>query len=237
MTLLALLVPGALLMLEHAGAYVARFAAPHHAPKFAASFAELVYYVFSVAWLWRALGGAPWLWPPHAGVGVVAWPPDLCVAYAVEASFYATGLVLLTTRPRRRDFAVMACHHGVTLALLALSYAYGYLRAGALVLLLHNVFDPLLQAAKCAHYARVPLAANVFFGASIGAFAAPRLVLFPLVMRALWQQGAALALLGLLGTLLPLHLYWLRLLLRVLVRALRHAGVDGDARSDSDRED
>lgn len=228
--MLALLVPVAVLSLEHAGLYLGRRIAPARAPAFAASFAELVYYAFSVAWLWRALRATAWLLPPHAGVGVVAYSADLATAYAAEGSFYATGLVLLGTRPLRRDLAVMACHHTVTLALLAFSYAQGYLRAGAVVLLLHNVFDPLLQAAKCAHYAGATLAANLFFGAAVGAFALPRFVLFPALLHALWQQVDTSApgtqlLLALLVALLPMHVYWLGQLLRVLVSAVTHGGV------------
>ena len=39
---------------------------------------------------------------------------------------------------RHKDYFLMYTHHLVTIALVALSYAYGYLRIGAVVMLLHD---------------------------------------------------------------------------------------------------
>ena len=58
-----------------------------------------------------------------------------------------------TPKVRRKDFAESLAHHVVTLALLYYSFYANFVRPGLIIMLLHDVSDIFLEAAKLARYA------------------------------------------------------------------------------------
>ncbi|KAJ1479651.1 hypothetical protein T484DRAFT_1813517 [Baffinella frigidus] len=51
---------------------------------------------------------------------------------------------------------------------------------GAVVMFLHNLFDPFLHLAKCCNYAKVPILPDVAFVACMITFAVSRLYYYPI---------------------------------------------------------
>ena len=51
------------------------------------------------------------------------------------------------------DIGIMLVHHATTLFLIALSYMYSFHRIGSVILLLHDIADPLMELAKLNLYA------------------------------------------------------------------------------------
>jgi hypothetical protein len=233
--------------------------------KFAHTFSELCYYVMSNICLFCLCWNASWYWP--SGWHEVMFdgrvqkvpelkpytaPADLKLFYMIETSYYVSSFVLLLMRPKKKDFIEMAFHHIVTASLLLLSYTTGYLRIGTVVMYLHNIFDPFMLFAKCAHYAKIPILPDVSFALCTVAFAVSRLYYYPIAIYHAWsgvcvanatcpgglwdKTPIEFALIGLLMALLPIHMFWFTMILKVLFKALASSGVQGDVRSDSDEE-
>ena len=256
-----------LLALEQCGAAVGQALGLREAKqKFAHAFAEMCYYTASLCCLSRMCRSAAWFWPAGwhevmfdgrvqkvTGLAPYTAPADLKFFYLVETSYYVASFALLLARPRKKDFAQMAFHHVVTAALLVLSYCIGYMRIGAVVMFLHNIFDPFMLFAKCAHYVGVRVLPDVSFVCCAVAFAVPRLCLYPIAIHNAWLGACVgtvscpggvwdktlveFTLILLLLALLPIHVFWLGMILRVLRTALSGTGVQGDVRSDSEDED
>ena len=234
--------------------------------RFASTFSELVYYTFSVFCLSTICWSSKWFWP--SGWSEVMYdgrvqnipdleaytvPADLKCFYLFETSYYFSSFILLLVRKKKKDFSQMAFHHIVTSLLLLLSYSTGYIRIGAVVMILHNVFDPFMLVAKCTHYMNVPLVPDIAFACCTITFAVSRLYYYPLSIYFAWigvctgnttcsggvwdKTLVEFSLIGLLAALLPVHLIWFKMILKVLQSAVLQAGVKGDVRSDSEDED
>lgn len=54
--------------------------------------------------------------------------------------------------PKQKDFLAMIIHHITTLFLMIFSYFTQFQRIGCIVLIIHDISDPLMEAAKCALY-------------------------------------------------------------------------------------
>ena len=234
--------------------------------KFAHTFSEMCYYMFSVIALSRLCWGASWFWPSGwhevmfdgrvqkaEGLKPYTAPADLKFFYMLETSYYISSFALLLVRPKKKDFAEMAFHHVVTASLQLLSYSTGYMRIGAVVMYVHDIFDPFMLFAKCSHYVKIPLLPDISFVCCTIAFAVPRLYFYPIAIYNAWRgvcvgnascpggvwdkTPVEFTLIGLLMALLPIHVFWFAMILKVLKHALISAGVQGDVRSDSEGED
>lgn len=231
--------------------------------KFAFALAQSVYYTFTSFCALGVCWRADWFWPRGwarimadgrvqqvLGATPYTAPAELKFLYCLQCAYYVVHLSLLQVLPRKKDHVQMALHHVVTLLLLVLSFRTGYLRVGTVVMFLHDVFDPFMLLAKCAHYCGRRSAANVLFACCVCAFAVPRLCLYPALIAQAWlgvcpgspscpggvwdKTGVEFLLLALLCALLPIHVFWMRLLVMVLLKACRAQALQGDARSDSD---
>lgn len=262
-------VAGVLFVLHHllqvAGLYAAQRCCERkrHEPKLAAAFAQCVYYSYTSTCALCVCWHADWFWPRGwasimadgrvqqvPGAAPYTAPAELVFLYALQSAYYVTQLGVLAVAARKKDHWQMLLHHVVTLLLMLLSFHAGYLRVGTVVMWLHDVFDPFMLLAKCAHYSGATAAANALFACCLAAFAVPRLCLFPALIVHAWlsvcpgsascpggvwdKTGVELVLLALLCVLVPIHVFWMRMLGVVLVRALQTAAVSGDVRSDSD---
>jgi len=134
------------------------------------------------------------------------------------------------------------------------SYMIGNVRIGIVVYLLHNAFDPFLHLAKCCHYLKIPIIPDVSFASCAVIFAVSRLYYYPIAIWHAWTGvcpqtykvceggigGRSLSetsLIGLLSALVPIHLLWFYMILRVIKKSLLSSGVQGDVRSDSEDEE
>jgi len=234
--------------------------------KFAHTFSEMCYYSMSVICLSRLCWDASWFWPSGwhevmfdgrvqqvSALQPYTAPADLKIFYMIATSYYASSFILLAVRPKKKDFVEMAFHHVVTASLLLLSYTTGYMRIGMVVMYLHDIFDPFMLFAKCTHYAKIPVLPDISFALCAVAFAVPRLYFYPIAIHNAWSGvcvGSAscpggvwdktrveYSLIGLLIALLPIHVFWFIMIMKILIAALTSKGVQGDVRSDSEGED
>ncbi|CAJ0947586.1 unnamed protein product, partial [Mesorhabditis belari] len=82
-----------------------------------------------------------------------AYKPPVVVLYAIQTGFYTHSLwATLYMDQWRSDSIIMLVHHFVAIALLALSYVDNYTLAGALVFLLQDNSDAILEIAKLCVY-------------------------------------------------------------------------------------
>ena len=101
-------------------------------------------------------------------------------AVQLSLGYYGHALVsLLMWERQRRDFTEFFLHHVATLLLLVASWLTSFHRVGALILLVHDIADPLLHAAKAANYARKQVLCDVLFVSFSAVFAVSRLYWYP----------------------------------------------------------
>ena len=67
---------------------------------------------------------------------------DMRCYYVLYASRYAQAALSVLLEHKRKDFVEMQVHHSVTVALVGISYAYGWNRIGVIVMLL---LDPAIS--------------------------------------------------------------------------------------------
>ncbi|KAF0710078.1 hypothetical protein AaE_012663 [Aphanomyces astaci] len=145
----------------------------------------------------------------------------------------------------RKDYLVMMSHHVVTIALVAWSFAVGFLPVGVLVLFLHDASDVPLDLLKMANYLKLEdrkgfFLSEVLFAVMLTVWVYFRVYLFPskLIYTAFWENREAcclpheahdlsiifpspgppswLAFSLLLSCLYVLHIWWTFLILRLL---------------------
>jgi ceramide synthetase len=143
---------------------------------------------------------------------------------------------------KRKDSKQMFIHHLATLGLLVGSWANNMTRNGTLVLLLHDIADPLLEIAKIFNYIRYEKLCDFFFRTFAIAFAITRLFLYPFFLLRSSVYDAVLILPwfdvyyllnSLMVTLQFLHIYWAYLIYKVAVKANKSGKVE-DSRSSSE---
>ena len=165
--------------------------------------------------------------------------------YLAEAAFYgASTFMLLWWEVRRADFRAMLTHHLVTCALIAGSHVGRYHRAGAIVMLLHDPSDVLLEAAKLASYAGWHGLAGCLFCGLAASWAVLRLAALPRVVRSAVVDAPLILggppagsrpLAAALCLLVGLHAYWFGLIVRVGVHSVAGRGLR-DAREADENE-
>ena len=154
--------------------------------------------------------------------------------------FYFAEFFAIFIETRRSDFMEYVIHHLATVGLLILSCWIRNMRIGVLILLLHDVTDIFLCAAKCFHYVNKEFFVNICFVLFLTSFAFLRLWCYPSLIESVWFQTPVLR--GfefwfwisahLLFVLQILHIYWFVLIVKMVVRLV--SGVTGDNRSDDD---
>lgn len=195
------------------------------------------------------------------------YPPRMTEAekgYYVQAwGFYGSAAVfLLLLDTRRSDFWEHVLHHAVTLGMVGMSYSYGYVRAGMLILGLHDVGDVFLYLAKFVHYLGYKGWDTLVFAAFAVTFYVTRLLMFARMVHVIgvetlqeviedptfnewlkyWDTYLAhwLFFVICLGTLLVLHCFWFSLILKMIYREVflgSKVSDAGDIRSDDEDDD
>ena len=169
--------------------------------------------------LWRG-------WPSeqHHSHSLRAW-------YAVEMGLYLYAVLdLLLWEAVRGDYYAIILHHSSTIALLGASFFYGFLRAGAMLLMLNDFVDIWFEGAKLAKYARAENTSTAFFLAFVASWAYLRQLYCPFsfstsMLRDGWglveRYGPSTRHIGiwaafnvLVWSLILLHSYWFFFLLQ-----------------------
>lgn len=169
--------------------------------------------------------------------------------YYLELGYYIQAVpFLIFIEVRRKDWLESMAHHLVTLFLLYYALYANFARVGIIVMLLHDVSDIFLEAAKLARYGgKQDLALGLFVTFTISWFIL-RLILYPqvIVHNCLTKPVSMIAMpyninpqphYSLCGCLflilLFLHIYWTYFIVMVIVRQLRSGDV-ADVREEDD---
>jgi len=169
--------------------------------KFSQSALEALFYSgYFVAGL-RVVMSQEWLWP--STLWYQNQPDNVNVAddirffYLAYMARYVQAFLMVLLEPRRKDFVQMQLHHAVTVLLIYVSYSYGFVRVGVVIMVLLDVADPPLHLAKLVTYVKeisphssglfsLETLADLLFAAFAILFTITRMVLFVYVT---WSVG------------------------------------------------
>lgn len=195
------------------------------------------------------------------------FPPPMSDAehfyYSQCMGFYASAAAfLILFDGRRSDFGELILHHAVTIGLVGMSYAYGYVRSGIIIIALHDVGDIFLYSAKCVHYLGFSGPDTALFAVFAVVFYVTRLVMFSRMVFTIFVETFQVLIVEpsfnrwamfydtylphyvffvlFLGTLLFLHGFWFALVLKMIYREVflgKKVTEEGDIRSDDEDED
>lgn len=218
---------------------------PSTLTKFCENSWRCVYYLSAFTYGVFCLWDKPWLWDivhcwygyPHQSI-----TDDVWWYYMISLSFYWSLTVSQFTDVRRKDFWQMFVHHMAAISLLALSWICNLTRIGTLVLLVHDIADILLEAAKMAKYSGYQRVCDVFFAIFTVTWIITRLGVYPfwIIYSTTIEAPVIVAMFpayyifnSLLFLLLLLHVIWTYLILKIACNSLKAGQMEGDIRSSS----
>ncbi|XP_070253023.1 ceramide synthase 2 isoform X2 [Myotis yumanensis] len=159
--------------------------------------------------------------------------------YMIELSFYWSLLFSIASDVKRKDFKEQIIHHVATIILISFSWFANYIRAGTLIMALHDSSDYLLESAKMFNYAGWKNTCNNIFIVFAIVFIITRLVILPfwiLHCTVVYPLELYPAFFGyyffnsMMGVLQMLHIFWAYLILRMAHKFI--TGKVEDERSD-----
>jgi hypothetical protein len=107
------------------------------------------------------------VWVPHPFEQRGRFRTDLQILYITQLAIWIyTCFIHRFLDERRKDYFVMYTHHIVTIALVGVSWAVGYMRIGLLVLWIHDVSDIFVDTLKMVNYLKME-GPKGFFGVEI----------------------------------------------------------------------
>ncbi|CAL1584940.1 unnamed protein product [Knipowitschia caucasica] len=163
--------------------------------------------------------------------------------YMIELGFYISLLFSVASDVKRKDFKEQIVHHVATISLIGFSWLVNYIRAGTLIMLVHDASDYLMESAKMFNYAGWRMTCNIIFTLFAAVFIVTRLVILPFwIIHTTWVYPLTLYppffgfyfFNGLLLVLLALHVFWAVLILRMVVKFLPANNIVEDERSDKE---
>lgn len=215
----------------------------------------IVYTIFSVTAFLVTYSEPYFLDPHHYWTGATQFPLNyytpfkVTLFYLIEIGFYLQAIpFLLFEEVRRKDWLESLLHHFVTLGLMYYSWYANVTRPGVIVMLLHDISDIFLEAAKLARYAEQESWATIMFATFALSWVILRVILYPMIVvsRMLIDPVLYLAIpydinpqphYSVFGTLFMvlyfLHLYWTWLIWKVIERQFTKGSMD-DVREDDD---
>ncbi|XP_036371662.1 ceramide synthase 2-like [Megalops cyprinoides] len=191
----------------------------------------------------------PWLYDLKemwSGFPVLTLLPSQYWYYMIELGFYISLLFSVASDVKRKDFKEQIVHHLATIMLISFSWCVNYIRAGTLIMLVHDAADYLLESAKMFNYAGWRKTCNYIFIVFAAVFIITRLVIFPFwIMHCTWVYPVTIYppffgyyfFNGLLMVLQCLHIFWAVLILRMAIKFLPGNEIVEDERSDREETD
>ncbi|XP_010874199.2 ceramide synthase 5-like [Esox lucius] len=217
---------------------------PSTLTKFCESMWRLTFYTGIFMYAIRHLWVSPWMWDTRQcwyNYPFQALSPGQYNYYVAELAFYWSLMFSQFTDIKRKDFLIMFVHHLATITLITFSYCNNMLRAGTLVMCVHDAADIFLELAKLANYAKYQRICDTAFIVFSIIFFITRLVIYPFwviysVLVESWEiigpYQSWWLLNGLLLLLQVLHVIWFYLIARIAIKALFKGKVAKDDRSD-----
>jgi len=206
------------------------------------------YYSLMFGYGMAVLWGKPWLWdirycwyhyPHHAVEGDVWW------YYMIELTFYWSLTFSQFYDVKRKDFVEMFIHHITTILLMGLSWTCNLTRVGTLVLVIHDVADILLEAAKLCKYTNYQRTCDILFTSFAITWIVTRLGVYPTwILYSTTIEAPQIVEMfpayyifnALLAILLMLHVIWTYFILKIVYKAMYTGKTEKDTRSDSSDE-
>lgn len=197
-------------------------------------------FIYAVHYMWDS----PWVWDTRQcwyNYPFQPLSPGQYNYYVAELSFYWSLMFSQFTDIKRKDFLIMFVHHLATILLITFSYVNNMLRAGTLVMCVHDASDIFLEAAKLANYAKYQRLCDGLFVLFSVMFFLTRLVIYPFwivrsVLLESWEIIGPYRAWWLLNSLLlvlqALHIFWFYLITRIALKAIFKGKVSKDDRSD-----
>lgn len=108
-----------------------------------------------------------------------AVPIGVRIFYLAESSYYIYNMVAIFYEPKMKDRVQMMVHHVFTVFLLLSSYYWNAVKYGSAIAVLHDISDPLMEAAKLFNYAQITVMSHVFFILFALSFFFLRVFIFP----------------------------------------------------------
>ncbi|XP_029361917.1 ceramide synthase 5-like isoform X1 [Echeneis naucrates] len=217
---------------------------PSMQKKFCESMWRFTFYLGIFIYAIRHLWVSPWMWDTRQcwhNFPFQSLVPEQYTHYVAELAFYWSLMFSQFIDIKRKDFIIMLVHHLATIILITFSYANNMLRAGTLVMCVHDASDIFLEAAKLANYAKYQKLCDGLFVVFSISFFLTRLVIFPfwIVYSVLFESWEIVGpyqawwlFNGLLLVLQTLHVIWFYLITRIAVKAIFKGKVSKDDRSD-----
>uniref|UniRef100_A0A8C7RSF3 Ceramide synthase 2b n=1 Tax=Oncorhynchus mykiss TaxID=8022 RepID=A0A8C7RSF3_ONCMY len=179
-----------------------------------------------------ALIDKPWLYDfkeMWQGFPILTLLPSQYWYYMIELGFYVSLIFSVASDVKRKDFKEQMVHHMATIFLISFSWCVNYIRAGTLIMLLHDSSDYLLESAKIFIYAGWRNTSNYVFFLFAAVFIFTRLYIFPFYIiystyiypMTMYSPFFGYYFLNFLMMVLQcLHIFWAILILRMAVRFL-----------------
>uniref|UniRef100_A0A3B4V6W1 Ceramide synthase 2a n=1 Tax=Seriola dumerili TaxID=41447 RepID=A0A3B4V6W1_SERDU len=163
--------------------------------------------------------------------------------YMIELGFYLSLLFSVASDVKRKDFKEQIVHHVATILLISFSWLVNYIRAGTLIMLVHDASDYLMESAKMFNYAGWRKTCNFIFTVFAAVFIITRLIILPFwITHTTWVYPLTLYppflgfyfFNGLMFVLQILHIFWAALILRMVIKFLPGNDIVEDERSDKE---
>uniref|UniRef100_A0A1A7WGI8 Ceramide synthase 5 n=2 Tax=Iconisemion striatum TaxID=60296 RepID=A0A1A7WGI8_9TELE len=116
--------------------------------KFCESMWRFTFYLVIFMYAMNHLWVSPWMWDVRQcwhNYPFQPLSPQQYNYYVAELAFYWSLMVSQFTDVKRKDFVIMFVHHLATILLITFSYANNMLRAGTLVMCVHDASDIFLE--------------------------------------------------------------------------------------------
>ncbi|XP_040181498.1 ceramide synthase 4-like [Rana temporaria] len=191
----------------------------------------------------------PWFWDQREFWTDYPYQPlvsSLYWYYMLQLGFYSSMLMTLAFDVKRKDLKEQTVHHFATIFLITFSYCANYMRAGTLVMLLHDAADHFLELAKICTYSKWKRTCNILFVIFVLVFIVTRLYLLPTRIIYSTYYYSMLRFQpffgyyffnALLMILQILHMFWAYMILRMLYRFTFTGKLGNDVRSDVEDSD
>uniref|UniRef100_A0A8C2ZZC0 Ceramide synthase 2a n=1 Tax=Cyclopterus lumpus TaxID=8103 RepID=A0A8C2ZZC0_CYCLU len=163
--------------------------------------------------------------------------------YMIELGFYVSLLFSVASDVKRKDFKEQIIHHVATISLISFSWLVNYIRAGTLIMLVHDSSDYLMESAKMFNYAGWRKTCNLSFTMFAAVFIVTRLIILPFwIIYTTWVYPLTLYppflgfyfFNGLMLVLQALHIFWAVLIVRMVIKFLPGNDIVEDERSDKE---
>lgn len=194
-------------------------------------------------------------WTYDADQFVIGWPEkhylddDIKCYFMMELGFYISLAATVMFDVKRQDFVAMSLHHITTVSLLSYAWLVNATRIGALIMVLFDPADVLLEMAKLVNYMKTlphsKRIADILFVAFAVVWFITRVAMYAsaILYRTLWKglkwvkvYPGYFCFNGMLVIIYILQLYWSILVWQAVWRALTQSDI-GDTRSDDEFEE